>query len=203
MGKTWVAEKISGEIKGDTVRSDFFDEKLSVKMQVLDTDYDKYLIFVRCLDNMSFALETELEPVHSIVVSIFTHDPEENVELIKGLGKTITKKSPSLTRWSSLLSNKEPKPNANTNPWILKKPSQATKRKRKGTREIKLRNKALKARWVKTKRWRNLKVKSNLERASQSKKETLKVMCQKRARSAGKLKMKRSATKRINECFIS
>ena len=47
MGKTWVAEKISGEIKGDTVRSDFFDEKLSVKMQVLDTDYDKYLIFVK------------------------------------------------------------------------------------------------------------------------------------------------------------
>ena len=85
----------------------------------------------------------------------------------------------------------------------MKKPSQATKRKRKGTREIKLRNKALKARWVKTKRWRNLKVKSNLERASQSKKETLKVMCQKRARSAGKLKMKRPATKRINECFIS
>ena len=42
MGKTWVAEKITGEIKKDSVRADFFDEKLSVKMQVLDTDYDNY-----------------------------------------------------------------------------------------------------------------------------------------------------------------
>ena len=64
MGKTWVAEKIIGEIKENTIRADLFDEKMSVKMQVLDTDYEKYLISVRCFDNMSFALETELEPVH-------------------------------------------------------------------------------------------------------------------------------------------
>ena len=85
MGKTWVAEKITGEIKGDSVRADFFYDKLSVKMQVLDTDHDKYLISVRCLDNMSFALETDLEPVHSIVVSIFTHEPEEDLKLIEDL----------------------------------------------------------------------------------------------------------------------
>ena len=95
MGKTWVAEKITGEIKKDTVRTDYFDEKLSVKMQVLDTDYDKYLITVSCLDNMSFALETELEPVHSIVVSVFTHDPEEDLELIKSLEKKVSEKIPN------------------------------------------------------------------------------------------------------------
>jgi hypothetical protein len=63
-------------------------------MQILDTDYDKYLISVRCFDNMSFALETELEPVHSIVVNIFTHEPEEDLELIKSLEKKVSEKIP-------------------------------------------------------------------------------------------------------------
>ena len=85
----------------------------------------------------------------------------------------------------------------------LEETEPGNKKEEKGNTGNKVKKQGSESKMGKTKRWRNLKVKSNLERASQSKKETLKVMCQKRARSAGKLKMKRPATKRINECFIS
>jgi hypothetical protein len=44
VGKTFVAENIKGLFTNNVIRADFFDEKLSLKMQVLDSDYTNYLI---------------------------------------------------------------------------------------------------------------------------------------------------------------
>lgn len=94
MGKTFVAENVKGKFTKNRVRADFFDEKLSVKVQILDTDYDNYLIGYECFDNMRFALENDIEPVHIIKLAILTHKPDENKDFIGSLEEKVVKKLP-------------------------------------------------------------------------------------------------------------
>jgi hypothetical protein len=54
-GKNFVANGISGQFKESTVMADLFGAKLRVQMEILDTDYDNYLIGYQCYDNMEFA----------------------------------------------------------------------------------------------------------------------------------------------------
>lgn len=90
MGKKFIADDITGLFTESTVRADFFDEKLSVKVQILDTDYDNYLIGYECFDNMKFALENDVEPVHVIKLAILTHNPDETKESIEKLENKVT-----------------------------------------------------------------------------------------------------------------
>ena len=50
-GKDWVAQNIKGEITDDLIKADLFDNDLSVRMQILDTDYDNYSVSLECFDN--------------------------------------------------------------------------------------------------------------------------------------------------------
>ena len=89
-GKTWINENITGQFSKDTVRADFFDAKLSITIQILDTDYENYLISYECFDNMRFALENEIEPVHITKIAILTHKSDEEQDYLKELeDKTI------------------------------------------------------------------------------------------------------------------
>lgn len=94
MGKTFVAENVKGKFTKNRVRADFFDDKLSVKVQILDSDYDNYLIGYECFDNMRFALENDVEPVHIIKLAILTHKPDESKEFISSLEDKVMEKLP-------------------------------------------------------------------------------------------------------------
>jgi len=78
MGKKFVAEDISGQFTDNIVRADFFNDKLSVKVMVMDTDYDSYLIGYECFDNIKFALDESPEPVHIVKLAILARDPDED-----------------------------------------------------------------------------------------------------------------------------
>ena len=52
-----------------------FGGKLEVQMEILDTDYENFLIGYECYDNMQMSLENEMEPVHIITIGIATRDP--------------------------------------------------------------------------------------------------------------------------------
>ena len=73
-GKTFIAEDITGLFSKQVMEANLFGQKLRVQMQVLDTDYDNYLIGYQCFDNMEFVLEEDLEPVHIITVGIAARD---------------------------------------------------------------------------------------------------------------------------------
>ena len=51
----------------------------------MDTDYDRFLIEVKCLPSVNFALtnKEELEPVHMITVNIWTRSPKSDPDLMK------------------------------------------------------------------------------------------------------------------------
>ena len=44
-------------------------------MLLIDTDYDNYLIGYQCYDNINFAAEKQLEPVHLITLGLATRNP--------------------------------------------------------------------------------------------------------------------------------
>lgn len=74
-----------------------FDDKIGLMMELLDTDYDKYIIGYECYDNMQFALETEdVEPVHIITMGIATRNPDESPEFLAELEKKALEKLPFL-----------------------------------------------------------------------------------------------------------
>jgi hypothetical protein len=85
LGHKFIAEDIVGQFTDSNVRADFFDSKLSVKVRVLDTDYENYLVGYECFDNMKFALENEVEPVHIIKMAILTHKPDESADYLNTL----------------------------------------------------------------------------------------------------------------------
>lgn len=68
--KTYVADNITGKFSESTVEGDFFGTKLRVQMEILDTDYDNYLIGYQCYDNIEFAQDKKLEPAHLITIGI-------------------------------------------------------------------------------------------------------------------------------------
>lgn len=82
MGKTWIAENITGLYTNSNVRADFFDKKLSLNVMIMDTDYDNYMIGYQCFDNMKFALEKEIEPVHITKFAILTRKSDEKADVI-------------------------------------------------------------------------------------------------------------------------
>ena len=74
-----------------------FGDKLTLYMQLLDTDYDNYMIGYECYDNMRYQAEgDELEAVHMITVGIATSDPNASQDSIKELEKIATSKVPGL-----------------------------------------------------------------------------------------------------------
>ena len=77
-GKSFVSHDIKGMFKESTVEAELFGSKLRVQMQLIDTDYQNYLIGYQCYDNIEFAREKSLEPVHIITVGIATRDRNAN-----------------------------------------------------------------------------------------------------------------------------
>ena len=65
-------------------------------MQLLDTDYDNYLIGYQCYDNIEFALEKELEPVHIITVGIAARDKNAVEQDLKKWEEIAVSKVPEL-----------------------------------------------------------------------------------------------------------
>ena len=55
----------------------------------MDTDYDNYLIGYECFDNMRFALDGEVEPVHITKLAILTHNPDESADSLSDLEKKV------------------------------------------------------------------------------------------------------------------
>jgi hypothetical protein len=97
IGKDWVAQNLSGEISGDSARIEFFDNNFSKKMQVVDTDYDTYAIWMECFDDQLFALEKEVEPVHMLKIHVVTRDPVVDDEVVLKTVSTAVEKIEGVT----------------------------------------------------------------------------------------------------------
>ena len=98
MDKTWIGDNITGQFTKNAVRADFFDKKLSIAVTVLDTDYDNYLIGYECFDNMRFALENDIEPVHITKIAVLTHKPEEELAYLTSLEDKVIELLPFFDR---------------------------------------------------------------------------------------------------------
>mmetsp|Transcript_11790 Transcript_11790/g.14966 ORF Transcript_11790/g.14966 Transcript_11790/m.14966 type:complete len:219 (-) Transcript_11790:125-781(-) len=81
-GKAFIIENVTGEFAGPTMEVDLFGEKMQVQFEIMGTDYDNYMIGYECFDNMKFAIENEVEPVHIITMGIATRNPNETAEKI-------------------------------------------------------------------------------------------------------------------------
>jgi hypothetical protein len=92
--QTFVADGITGKFSESTVEGDFMGTKLRVQMEILDTDYENYLIGYQCYDNIDFAFEKKLEPVHMITVGIAARDPNAS--------------EPDLARWEAIARTRAP-----------------------------------------------------------------------------------------------
>ena len=94
-GKVWMSDDISGSFKNGSIEANMFDDKIGLMMELIDTDYEKYIIGYECYDNMQFALETEdVEPVHIITMGIATRNPDEDEEFLASLEKIALEKLP-------------------------------------------------------------------------------------------------------------
>ena len=93
--QTFVADGITGKFTESTLEGNFMGTKLRVQMEILDTDYDNYLIGYQCYDNIDLALKDEkLEPVHLITVGIAARDPNAS--------------EPDLARWEAIARQRAP-----------------------------------------------------------------------------------------------
>ena len=90
----FVADGITGKFTESTVEGDFMGTKLQVHMEILDTDYDNYLIGYQCYDNIQYVLEKQLEPVHLITIGIAARDPNAS--------------DPDLARWEAIARTRAP-----------------------------------------------------------------------------------------------
>jgi len=79
-GKTFLAEDINGKFDDYVVDATFFGDKITVQMEVLDTDYENFMIGYECYDNMQYTLANAMEPVHIITVGIATRAPDTPAE---------------------------------------------------------------------------------------------------------------------------
>ena len=57
---------------------DLSEKLLTAKMDLIDTDYDNFMIVYQCFDNLQFQFDKELEPVHMITVGISTRTPDHS-----------------------------------------------------------------------------------------------------------------------------
>ncbi len=97
--KAFLLENVTGEFDGPEMEVEFFGDKMQVKFQILDTDYETYMIGYECFDNMKFTLENEeLEPVHIITMGIATRDPNEKAEKLTELEDKTLELLPFLTK---------------------------------------------------------------------------------------------------------
>ena len=88
--------KISGVrtfMQGSKVVTDMFGNRLHFVGDVLDTDYDNYVIDYGCFDGMSFQFDKEQEPVHLLMISISTRDASTSSEEIDRLIKLALEKA--------------------------------------------------------------------------------------------------------------
>jgi len=69
---------------------------MSVQVQVLDTDYDNFMIGYECFDNMEFALDNETEPVHIMKVGILTRTPEVDESMLDELVSQVLEMIPEV-----------------------------------------------------------------------------------------------------------
>ena len=80
--------------------SDMFGNKLRFVGNVLDTDYDNYVIGYGCFDGMKyqFTEDGELEPVHLFMIDISTRDANTKEEEIERLSNIVFEKVPEVTK---------------------------------------------------------------------------------------------------------
>lgn len=95
-GKDWVAQNLTGSLSGDIAAIEFFDSDVMIKLQVLDTDYENYVITLECFDNQLFALTNEVEPVHMMKINIFSRDSKTDEKLIAEALQSIKEKVPGV-----------------------------------------------------------------------------------------------------------
>ena len=80
------------------MKVDFFGDKMSVMSEILDTDYETYLIGYECFDQMQFTLGDELEPVHYISMGIASRDANEGMDKLEELEEKALELMPFLNK---------------------------------------------------------------------------------------------------------
>ena len=84
MDKHIVFENINGNFEGSIMNANFFGDNMSMKMNILDSDYENYMIAHGCFDNMQVGdAKTEDEMVHVLTVAILAKDPNVTDEKAK------------------------------------------------------------------------------------------------------------------------
>jgi len=97
--KAFVVENMTGEFEGSKMEVEFFGDKMQLNFEILDTDYDTYMIGYECFDNMKFTLDSDdVEPVHVITMGIATRDPNEAEEKLSELEDKAMELLPFLTK---------------------------------------------------------------------------------------------------------
>jgi len=88
-----------GKYTSSTAEVEMFGSKLTLKMELLETDYENFMIGYECYDNMKLTLEDDkLEPVHLINVGIATRDPNLAQEKIAEFEKIAIEKVPGFDK---------------------------------------------------------------------------------------------------------
>ena len=77
-GKTFQHERVSGHFDKSKMSIDLSEKLLTAQMELLDTDYDNYMIVYQCFDNLQFQFDKELEPAHMITVGISTRTADHS-----------------------------------------------------------------------------------------------------------------------------
>jgi len=77
---------------------EFFGSRMQVQFEIVDTDYDNYMIGYECFDNMQFALENKVEPVHVITMGLATRHPDETLENMTKYENRVFEVLPFLTK---------------------------------------------------------------------------------------------------------
>ncbi len=74
MGHRMQIHEITGTLASERAGFDFGD-KIHIALNLLDTDYDNYVVFYQCFENISKLMDDEtVKPLHAELVAIAVRD---------------------------------------------------------------------------------------------------------------------------------
>ncbi len=96
-GRQVNVKNIQGSFVPGESYADIFAKKIHLEMNILDTDYDNYLIAHQCFDHIRLGEDNNLKPVHLHMVSIATRKADLSDSEFAALQKRVIDKIEDLS----------------------------------------------------------------------------------------------------------